>query len=365
MKTDLNRDRPLGVLSHFKQVLPRYRIEQKDLLDWLSFMRARAQPSEDQRAAQRYTAGSLRKIHSRWIETENVLENRADPEFYKLSDSPTGPSMTKRMAFFSSRAAEVFEKIYADEELAPSNLIHVTCTGYVSPSAPQRLVELRGWHGKTEVTHAYHMGCYASIPAIRMAAGAVAISERPTDILHTEICSLHLNPADLRPDQLIVQSLFADGHIRYRLSPPGGQNGSFEVLTIREYIIPNSQECMTWTPTEWGMEMSLSRNVPRLISEQLPTFLEQLSSSEDSPVFAIHPGGPTIIEQVQEVLGLKEDQIKHSLSVFSERGNMSSATLPHIWKSIAEDPSIPSGKQVISLAFGPGLTIFGALFRKC
>ena len=39
---------------------------------------------------------------------------------------------------------------------------------------------------------------------------------------------------------------------------------------------------------------------------------------------------------------------------------MSSATLPHVWKEILDsDYEGP----VISLAFGPGLTIFGGLFE--
>jgi predicted naringenin-chalcone synthase len=50
-----------------------------------------------------------------------------------------------------------------------------------------------------------------------------------------------------------------------------------------------------------------------------------------------------------------------SHKVLRERGNMSSATLPHIWKEIL-DLDLKSGTRVVSLAFGPGLTLFGAVF---
>jgi hypothetical protein len=43
---------------------------------------------------------------------------------------------------------------------------------------------------------------------------------------------------------------------------------------------------------------------------------------------------------------------------------MSSATLPHIWADLAGDPACLPGTLVASFAFGPGLTIAGALFRK-
>jgi predicted naringenin-chalcone synthase len=50
--------------------------------------------------------------------------------------------------------------------------------------------------------------------------------------------------------------------------------------------------------------------------------------------------------------------------VLRDHGNMSSATLPHIWARIAVDTSVPSGTLITSLAFGPGLTVYGAVLRK-
>ena len=81
-------------------------------------------------------------------------------------------------------------------------------------------------------------------------------------------------------------------------------------------------------------------------------------------LYAIHPGGPKIIRQVAQVLGLKPEQVRHSEEVLRQYGNMSSATLPHIWQKIVEDRTVPSDTLVVSLAFGPGLTIAGALFQK-
>jgi predicted naringenin-chalcone synthase len=79
-------------------------------------------------------------------------------------------------------------------------------------------------------------------------------------------------------------------------------------------------------------------------------------------MFAIHPGGPKIIETVKEALELAENQITESQKILFERGNMSSATLPHIWQLILEK-EYPPGTKVVSFAFGPGLTVFGAVFE--
>jgi predicted naringenin-chalcone synthase len=81
-------------------------------------------------------------------------------------------------------------------------------------------------------------------------------------------------------------------------------------------------------------------------------------------VVAVHPGGPKIIDRVQEILELDAAQVQASRDVLFDYGNMSSATLPHIWQRIASDERVASGASVLSLAFGPGLSVCGALFRK-
>ncbi len=50
-----------------------------------------------------------------------------------------------------------------------------------------------------------------------------------------------------------------------------------------------------------------------------------------------------------------------SREVLFRFGNMSSATLPHVWTTLVNDASVAVGTPVVSLAFGPGLTMCGAL----
>ena len=125
---------------------------------------------------------------------------------------------------------------------------------------------------------------------------------------------------------------------------------------------------MTWVPGAYGMQMTLSRDVPAKIRDDLVIFLKELAQEnglgyeellEDS-LFAIHPGGPKIIDAIQERLNLRDDQVIFSREIMRNRGNMSSATLPHVWQRILETDY---QGRVVSLAFGPGLTIFGGLFE--
>jgi len=147
---------------------------------------------------------------------------------------------------------------------------------------------------------------------------------------------------------------------------------AFEVLAVREEIVPDSLGDMTWELSEWGFRMTLAREVPEKIAAELPGFLarmfaqagESFEAERATTLFAVHPGGPRIIDAVQALLELSGEQTAASRTLLYERGNMSSATLPHVWARVLETSAIKAGTLVASLAFGPGLTIAGALFRK-
>jgi predicted naringenin-chalcone synthase len=325
---------------------------------------------------------SAQRVGGRRSELSDFMHTRwEEMRIFNLASTPKGEGINARNQFYADTANRVVNQFYADEEDPPADLLHVTCTGYASPSAIQRLIERKRWGIWTRATQIYHMGCYATLPALRVAAGLLFNPQNGgaprADILHTELCSLHLNPQDHSPEQLVVQSLFADGHIRYSMTLdeiPGSEAGrpAFKVMATHEEVIQDSVEDMTWVLSEWGFRMTLSRDVPDKIAAALPGFLERLlmsagenpQTNRDEIIFAIHPGGPKIIDSVQKLFKLNDEQIASSRAVLFERGNMSSATLPHIWAKILADAGVRPGTHVVSLAFGPGLTVTGALFEK-
>ncbi len=374
-------------LSRFRSLVPKAVKSQDELLDWIADTHAHASqelnPTEreavraDVRARLAHYGCPSKSISQRGTELEDYTHYDRDKMHIFGDESATGRGLAERSRIFGESADSAFARFYPSGSQTPSDIIHVTCTGYISPSGAQRLVAEKGWNRETRVTHAYHMGCYASMPAIRIAAGLLSIPEsvlssRAVDIVHTELCTLHFNPSLKTPDQLIVQSLFADGLIKYSAGAlPTGGEPALEVLALREEMVSKTSDDMSWITTEAGFRMTLSRDVPEKIGSALMPYLEQLFSGagldydteKSSAIFAIHPGGPRIIDRLQEMLVLEQAQVQSSREILFECGNMSSATLPFIWKRILEGENAPSGKLVVSLAFGPGLTISGGLFR--
>ncbi len=368
-------------LSKFHKIRPRFEVSQDTLLEWLTRVHLQSKIYRDGRKDQvadlppaeiakmrkfvsRFACDSA-KISARGVQTDDPNETSYSKlQIYKISsESISGAKMLERTQFFSKNCNSLFEEFFPENTSGPEHIIHVTCTGYISPSGAQNLIALRGWNSQTKVTHAYHMGCYASLPAIRIGEALTKEKHTEVNIVHTEICTLHLDPANHSPEQIVVQSLFADGFIKYSVTRAAPENG-FEVLKIDEFIVPESGTLMTWLTADFGMHMTLSKEVPLAIARHIQHFLKGFEIDSKKCLFAIHPGGPRIIDSLQDLLELDDEQVSHAKRVLLNYGNMSSATLPHIWQNIISDSSIESGTKVMSLAFGPGLTIFGGLFKK-
>ena len=316
-------------------------------------------------------SGGVERIRSRASYLPEVGSAEVSHEFvenriYSLTkeNGGRGKDAEARSNFYSETARAILGRFYPAEDQLPAHLIHTTCTGYVAPSAPQRLLSEQKWNS-VPLTHAYHMSCYASLPSIRLATALVRSGTSSCDIVHTELCTLHMNPSDHTPEQLVVQSLFGDGAIRYRLSQ---KSGGFEVLRILEKIVPDSSEAITWISAGFGLKMTLSTDVPEHLALGISGFVQELLGdqglSTSDCAFAIHPGGPKIIDSIQAALGLRDDQTTASREVLARYGNISSATLPYIWNHLLESNALQPQQPVVSLAFGPGLTLFGALFRR-
>jgi predicted naringenin-chalcone synthase len=380
-------------LSRFSSRRPAHQISQARSLEWLAQAHAAAEATlrawND--AQQAEFASRIKKVIERVGCSEKAIGSRGHTisdvgrtdwphaAIYDVMRHAHGSGMGARTRVYANIVGEYFAQEYGPDALPPSDLIHVTCTGYAAPSGAQRVVAQRGWGSITRVTHAYHMGCYAALPAVRMALGYAQLmpdagdhrSHSRVDIVHTELCSLHLDPADHALEQLVVQSLFADGLIRYSLeTEPSGP--ALQVLALGERLIPDSADAMTWVAADTGMTMTLARDVPDRIATALRAFVFDLfaaakidlHSELPRTLFAVHPGGPRIIDSVRERLELSPMQVQTAREVLFTYGNMSSATLPHIWMQMLNDPSVHNGRLIASLAFGPGLTMCGALFRK-
>ncbi|WP_322046585.1 3-oxoacyl-[acyl-carrier-protein] synthase III C-terminal domain-containing protein [Paraburkholderia sp. J67] len=293
-----------------------------------------------------------------------------------------GADLKERHDSYGKVVGDCLSEMYDGIASAPDDMIHVTCSGYLAPSPVERMVANKEWFDTT-VTHSYHMGCYGAFPAIRMAHGFLSSSffgvtppKQRVDIVHTELLSLHNNIESSNIENIVTMTLFADGFIKYSVCSDAyvrehGLSG-LRILAVHEHLLPESADDMTWTPAAHQLQMTLSVKVPLVIKQCVHRFVVSLlrranidfERDKHALAFAIHPGGPKIVEHIQDELGLDNDSVVISKNVFHENGNMSSATIPHILKEFVEEKAVRPGTRIVCLGFGPGLTVTGMVLEK-
>lgn len=371
-----------GFITDFRIAEPSFFNSQIDLAEWrvqAHHVAAQHQGVHD------FTEESLRNLVARYGCSSESIARRGHEladlshdqwekmRVYPLKSFPHGVASDVRHQLFDELVLNRCPELLPDSINLDPEIFHVTCTGYVAPSPLQHYLCRLGKQHSSTVTHLYHMGCYAALPATRLANAlrrqqeSEQASPAGVTIVHTELCSLHFDPLAVTPEQLVVQSLFSDGLVSYRVCGEGVlQESALRPLAWHEEQVAGSTRSITWTPGRWGMLMGLARDVPDQILQRVHAAVRQLllkagqsiSDLNASTVWAIHPGGPRILDRLQGLLGLSDFQIAASREVLRSRGNMSSATIPHIWDHILEAKSLyPSGTRMVSIAFGPGITI--------
>jgi predicted naringenin-chalcone synthase len=108
--------------------------------------------------------------------------------------------------------------------------------------------------------------------------------------------------------------------------------------------------------------------VPEVLDRHVEPLVDDLLERHglergDVAGWAIHPGGPRILDVAAQRLGLEPAQIEASRAVLREHGNCSSATVLLVLDELCRSTPPPAGAPVVAMAFGPGLTLYAALLR--
>ena len=258
-----------------------------------------------------------------------------------------------------------------------THVVTVSCTGFYQPGPDYMLVRELGLAPSVQRYHLGFMGCYAAMPALRTARQFVeADPDAVVLVVSAELCTLHLRSSN-DPDEIVASSLFADGAAAGIVSarPPAEGELAFTLDRSETVLTPVGEADMAWKIGDNGFEMVLSSYVPHIIDEHIGSALTPLFAPE--PVlatalaagtageavqhWAIHPGGRSILDKVEQKLGLSEKQLVPARETLRNYGNMSSATVLFVLKHILEAPDTAAGERVLAMAFGPGLTVETAL----
>ena len=129
-------------------------------------------------------------------------------------------------------------------------------------------------------------------------------------------------------------------------------------------LVPEDADLIQWHIRESGFDMYLSGRVPGTLGKALATESSAIFDGiplEAIELWAVHPGGRSILDAVDTALELRPTSLSASREVLLQFGNMSSATVMFVLQALMRDAR--PGALGCGMAFGPGLTAETMLFR--
>jgi alkylresorcinol/alkylpyrone synthase len=242
-------------------------------------------------------------------------------------------------------------------------LVFVTVTGVATPSIDARLMNRLGLPPRVKRMPIFGLGCVAGAAGIARAADYVrGFPDQVAVLLSVELCSLTLQPEDLSIPNLIASGLFGDGAAAVVVTGedrPAGETSGPRVVATRSVFYPDSERVMGWDISETGFKIVLSGDVPVVAREKLrpdvDAFLaDQGLTRADISSWVCHPGGPKVLEAMQESLELPQGALDVTWRSLREVGNLSSTSVLLVLEETLANHRPPPGSWGMLLAMGPG-----------
>lgn len=363
----------MSYLSAIGLAKPETRFSQSTIAEFM----VRSMMADESDARKIRTIFKMSGINSR----HSVLEDYGKSEgfsFYPNRPGDAFPSTERRMAVYKQHAlplsvAAVGDLLSTMPDLDVNDITHlvvVSCTGMYAPGLDIDIIRGLKLKSTVERTSINFMGCYAAFNALKAAdAFCSRNSNSRVLIVCTELCSIHFQRT-VSDDNILANALFADGAAAMLVESHTSNKRSFSLEQFHNDLAFNGADHMAWEIGNYGFEMKLSAYVPDLIKSDIGKLLDALLKKldlrrHDLNFFALHPGGKRILQAIGEQLQLSESELEPATSVLANCGNMSSASIVFVLKSILDRlTSADDQALVMGAAFGPGLTL-ESMVLKC
>ncbi|WP_407685508.1 type III polyketide synthase [Mycobacterium sp. HUMS_1102779] len=253
-------------------------------------------------------------------------------------------------------------------------IVMVSSTGIAVPTIDARLISRVGPRPDIKRVPLFGLGCVAG--AAGMARVYDYLHGYPGDVavlLSVELCSLTLQRDDASIPALIGVSLFGDGAAAAvatgadRKALCTNATRAPRVLATRSRVVPETVDVMGWNVGSSGFRLVMSRDVPKMADDHLrgevDAFLgDHGLSVADISTWVCHPGGPKVLDSIENALGLPPQALAHSRNSMRENGNISSASVLDVLRRTVAAPPEP-GAFGVMLAMGPGFSFELLLLR--
>jgi predicted naringenin-chalcone synthase len=274
-------------------------------------------------------------------------------EFYRPGNFP---DTARRMELFEQTAPILMRKavdrlaLSEEERSSVTHVLVTCCTGLYAPGLDFEIVEHVGLSPDVERTMIGFMGCYAAINALKLARHIVRSDPKAgVLIVNLELCTLHFQETQ-ELDQVLSFLIFADGAAASLIT---AREQGLALDSFKAVMVPDTRGLITWKIRGLGFDMLLSGQVPAVVARALHEG-ELMAERDGIDLWAVHPGGRSVLDAVQKGLELPVSALAASREVLSCFGNMSSASVMFVLQRIMQQAQ--PGQRGCAMSFGPGLT---------
>jgi alkylresorcinol/alkylpyrone synthase/polyketide synthase Type III len=245
----------------------------------------------------------------------------------------------------------------------------VSSTGFIIPGFSALLIKDLGLSCSCPRLDVVGMGCNAGLNALGAVAGwAHSHPGELALVVCIEVCSA-MYVFDTTMETAVVNSLFGDGAATIALMAPRDTalDGP-QLLRFSSHMIPDAIRAMRvdWDEAQGKFSFFLDPEVPYVVGANAELAIDRLLEGtglnrSNIDHWIVHSGGRKVIDAIRVNLGLTRTDVRHTLGVLRDFGNLSSASFLFSYERFVEERRAAPGDHGIFMAMGPGSTIEAAL----
>jgi polyketide synthase Type III len=267
--------------------------------------------------------------------------------------------------------SQAIEECLRPMGLSPNDIDFFCClssTGFLCPGITAHLIKNIGFRENVRRVDILGMGCNAGINGLQsVTAFARSNPGKLGLLLCVEICSAaYVYNKDIKT--AVVNSLFGDGvaGVLVRWDESDSWKQGPMVHDFESHIIPEAINAMRYDLEGTKLSFYLERDIPYLIGANVNKPLNRLLGRhglkrKDIDHWIVHSGGKKVIDAIEYNIGLSDHDVRHTLSILINYGNVSSGSFLFSYKELCREGIVKEGDLGVAITMGPGTSIETAL----
>lgn len=252
-------------------------------------------------------------------------------------------------------------------------LVCVTSTGYLCPGATALLIRQHGFREDVHRVDVVGMGCNAAVNAMQPLVQYLRSTPQAIGLL---VCTENCSAAYVHDETMntaVVNSLFGDAAAAVvfagaEAEVPRRDPALPAIEAFESLIVVDSMHTMRFDLLRGKLSFYLDRDIPYAIGANCHKPVERLLQraglkKRQVAHWIVHSGGKKVIDSIKMNLELSDHDVRHTLHVLENYGNISSCSVLFSLRRLAVEGATREGDLGILMAMGPGAAIETALLR--